>query len=341
MSTPSVQTAARDPIWFVPFGSQTLQSAYLPADASSPVAVLAQQFTVSLETVQLDQAPGHGWIDRLHRSCDLLIVSSTALGSNPQVQRVHYYAEMNAVPLGQPIKDFLADTIYLCKDYSGTDRLWLSLQVVDVPADPKQRESLIKEFDGLTQQVGSIFPVALPEMALVGMAAEAVDKFVDATSKTVPIIDQHVELDPGTRHNRVLLRAGNYVVFHQAIDGTAYRLQDDCTIVSATGETQAIPYAVFSIDFVNDPGPAWQDSVNAQRVATLLTGLNGDNPDPSQASIGFLSDTMRAYSNWKDLERYVGLYRQEQARKGSLTPAESNLMATLAANPDLKPYLPS
>jgi len=90
MPAAHVQQATRDSIWFVPFGTTTLQSAFDPSGTTDPVAVQAQQFTVSLETVQFAKGPEHGWLGLLHRSRDLLIASTTAMGTEPQVQRVHY-----------------------------------------------------------------------------------------------------------------------------------------------------------------------------------------------------------------------------------------------------------
>jgi len=248
---------------------------------------------------------------------------------------------MGALPIGEPIKDLLADTMYVCKDYSGTDRFWLSLQVLDVPTNPKQRDSFVQGFQGLAQQVGSIFPVALPYAMLAGAAAGAVGKFVDATSKNMPILDRHVELDPGTRHNRVLLRAGSYVFFHADVDGSAYQLESNGTITSTAGAPESIAYAVFSIEFTDDPGPEWHDEVNAQRVATLLTGLReGESADPGAASSAFLSETMQMYSNWKDLQRHTALYQKQQEAPNALTPQEQALMTSIAQLADLQPYLP-
>lgn len=333
-------------MWFVPFGDAghagaspcTLQSPYEgTSDGNDQFAANGQPFTVSLKSVYFAAKPPEGLFGLVQGGRDILIASTTALGTQPRVQRVHYYTAMSALSAGAPLSDFLSDTIYLCNDYSGTDRLWLQLQVYDVPADPAQRNSVVQTFQGLAEQFDSIFPVAIPYTMVATGLVTAINTLIQQLNGNMPLLDTHVGLVPQSGRFEGLLRGGMYVLFAQPIDGTQYALQDNSALVRKDGAAVDVAYAVMSISFDIQPGPDWDDKVNAQRVATLLTGMQpGGNPDPTQATLHFLSDTLSKYSDWTALERYRNL---SAIPVGERTAAQKAQMATIAQNPNLQPYL--
>jgi hypothetical protein len=72
-------------------------------------------------------------------------------------------------------------------------------------------------------------------------------------------------------------------------------------------------------------------------VATLLTGLQSSIPSGAgKTALDYLNDTMTAYSNFRDLERYRHLLAKAPDQR---TPAESDLMQRLEANEVLEPYI--
>lgn len=73
------------------------------------------------------------------------------------------------------------------------------------------------------------------------------------------------------------------------------------------------------------------DFVTSQRVATLLTQLKNDQegqPTGLQTSLGFLTDTMTAWTHFADLQRYHDL-----VTKADRSPAEDAHMQKMAQQP--------
>lgn len=318
----------KDTVWFVPFGTQDLVSAYEDHPGLSPI-VAAQHFTAALRTVMVAEKLEH-FFDGLFREHDILILSSTTLGSKPAIQRVHYYQD--DLPLKKVLNNFVADAMYVCEDYSGTDHLWMELRILTVGTDPQERDALTRTFTGLASEAGSVFPITLPYTMAASALASAVDKVLDAVNTTKPVLVCPIAFNPAG-HGYPILRAGNYVVFNEEIDAGDYSLATNERLVTRSGGDVGASYAVFTIDAEDAPSPDW---VNSQRVATLLTQLDKGNPSATQASIGFVTDTLKAYSNFQNLQRYQELKRKDPA---TLTPAEKELMNRLAQMPDIKDFL--
>src|SRR5437660_12398119 len=92
LATPQ-QSNLRDNLWFVPFGTSKLISAYEP-HPDIPAIIAAQPFTVALKTAWIVAQPKTDFLHRLlHPKSDILILSTTTLGAKPGLQRVHYYAD--------------------------------------------------------------------------------------------------------------------------------------------------------------------------------------------------------------------------------------------------------
>jgi hypothetical protein len=137
-----------------------------------------------------------------------------------------------------------------------------------------------------------------------------------------------------TGHGSPILRPGNYVVFNEDMCGRDFRLESNERLIAAAGGDVNVSYAVFTITCEDAPSPDWTIS---QRVATLLTQLDKGNPSATQASISFVSDTLKGYSNFANLQRYQVLKGKDPV---TLTAAEKDLMARLAQQADIKPFLP-
>lgn len=320
-----------DKIWYVPFDTTTLLSAY-DTHTQIPALQAAQSFTATLRTIYVAAQPATPlWYKVLHPQNDILVLSTTSLGTAPPLQRVHYYAD--TMPIKTALRDFLAETIFLCNDYSGHDHFWLQIDILTVDEDPTHRSKLVQSFTSLANEAGAVFPALLPYTMVANTLDAALDKFLDNTAENVPALTCQIDLTPDG-HGSPLLRPGNYILFEHDVDGTAYTLTENMHVEPTAGSAMDITYAVFCID---DDEVGAADFVVSQRVATLLTQLNTSN-NPTKTSSEFLTDTLQMYSNFKDLQRYRELKEREP---NSLSPAEQALMQRLEQSDDLKPYLPA
>ena len=72
----------------------------------------------------------------------------------------------------------------------------------------------------------------------------------------------------------------------------------------------------------------------------MLTGLDRAHANVSETAVGFLQDTLSAYTGFSDLQRYVELWKKSQA-PGGISDDERKLMTRIAAKGALTPFIAS
>jgi hypothetical protein len=347
-------------LWYAPFasGSVALQSPVAPSSDDDSARIKdAQPFTVSLESVKLasehPEPRVQSIIERvLGASHDVLILSTTALGAQPPIDRVHVYRA--DVDLRQPhaFRDFLADTMCVCDDYeyAKQDPLYIELKVVTVDTLAEHRDAAVKTFEELAGKTGAAYPVAVPYIAAGEALIQAVDKVWDNLRRDdVWRISEQIKLSPPNTQDAKTIRSGRYVVFSEPIDASQFHLsaggeveelEDEHKLRPHLPHVRRLSYGVFRVDPTKAPLLSF---VISQRVATLLTQLKNDEQGkpvgPLETSFGFLTDTLRAYTNFTDLQRYQHL--QQKKQQTGLTKEEQQQMADIASRPDLQPFLPT
>ena len=205
-----------------------------------------------------------------------------------------------------------------------------------IDALPQHHDTALKGFETLLSTAGSIYPVVLPYVALGAELVEALSKLWDATDQRETWrISERIRLEPPQTPRAKTLREGQYVIFNQPIDGTQYQLADNGQVAGELSDE--LTYAVFRIDASKIPS---MDYVVSQKVATLLTQLKNDRDDQPagmlETSFGYLTETLKAYTNFTDLQRY-----QELQAKPKRTEAEESQLQRIASRPELKPFLPN
>lgn len=315
-------------VWLINPNKNAIQSAHELLSPEQQIQ-MAEPFTVSLISVmvadKLDGILGGG--------NDLLIMSSTSQGTAPHVPRVHHYKEN--IPPHTLLNGFYSDTIHVCNDFSGKDRLWIDLNVVEIDTDNGDRKAVINSFSTLAATASGIFPAVLPYAAAASVAATVVDKFLTAVEKNVSALEATLALYPGPLDPmRMPLQAGVFVVFAHPVDGTLFRPDGPGSIKRFAGGEPEISYAIVSIKKEEAPSPEY---LVDQRIATLLTQIKSGNDQSPEKSISFLADTLQQYGNFKDIQRYDELRRKAP---GKLSDPEKALMDKLAAKEAIKAYLP-
>ena len=160
-----------DNIWLVLPKTTQLISPYELYDSSQRIP-LASPFSVSLINAVISDD-----LDGLFRGDnDILLLSKSSLGSQPQVERVHYYEE--GVAAGRPLKNLLANSVFVSEDYSG-QRLWLEMNVLEIDTDTGERKAAVQAFQGLASTAGAVFPAIAP----YAFGASAATSAMTATGK--------------------------------------------------------------------------------------------------------------------------------------------------------------
>jgi hypothetical protein len=332
---------ALDNIAFVPphTAGGELISAF-GADKSDPFLIkAAQAFTIELETVMVPQEHQKRLLPQvslpfLDGEKDMLVLSASSTSDHPEVQRVHYFGQ--APEFRTPHSNFQSNTMYLTSDYNGKDQLQVSVRLVEVDTSNEERDTFLSEFQNLAGGAGALFPAVLPYVSAGVQLGKAIDKVISAVkpsneSRLVNRLNFHAQ----PNENQIALRLGRYVFFEHDLDSTKLSLSGNNRLLRDGKEVLDIAYVVCQIVDVSDPSP---DYVVSQRVATLLTGLDRAHANVSETAVGFLQDTLNAYTDFSDLQRYVELWKKSQA-PGGISDDERKLMTRIAAKGALTPFI--
>ncbi len=315
-------------VWHINTKTKKLSSAY-EVQPYAKSLVSAQPFTISLKSVMVaDDLDGWPRGDN-----DLLLITIAALGESPKVQRVHYYAD--EIKPKTVLKNFYGETMFVCSDYSGNDRLWLEMRIIEVDTDTGERKALTNTFSKLAITAGAVFPVAMPYAAVASGITTATEKLISALEKNVSAIECPIALYPANRLDAGMpLQTGTYAVFGQEIDGNEYLFEPNFTLSRADNKEVKVAYTIFTIEAVKSVSHNYDIS---QKIATLLTQLERGNDNSASATLDFLNDTLQQYANFQDLKRYAELKSKDPAK---LSDEEKQLMEQIAKRADLKPFLP-
>jgi hypothetical protein len=277
-----------DNVWLVLPGTKDLVSSFEIHPNSKPIRA-AQPFSVSLVTVVVaDDLDGI-----LRGKNDVLVLTKSSLGEQPFVERIHCYEE--EVPKGSPIRDMFANSVFVEDDYSGRDRLWIELNVLEVDTDTGERKAAVQTFQSLAATAGAVFPAIVPYTMAAGAAVSVVEKLVSALEKDENVVKAPIALHSGDpRPGLRPLQAGTYVVFARPQDPAKYKLESNGLLTTGSTQPSKISYAVFNIAPQKDVSPNF---VMTQKIATLLTQLRFGNSNSAKGSIEFLSETLTTYAN--------------------------------------------
>lgn len=312
-------------VWIVLPNHKDLVSPYELYQESQLIQA-AQPFTVSMVTVVVAED-----LDGILRGeNDILILTRSSLGEQPFVERIHFYEE--EIPHGKPIGNLFADTVYTADDYSGFDRLWLELNILEIDTDTGERKVAMNAFQSLAATTGAVFPILISHTFVASAVANVITKLCTVLEKNTNVIRVPFALHPGeVRPGKAPFQFGTYIVFSQPQNPEKFKLESDGTLTE-NGNAANVSYAVFNIAPQKQVNPTF---VMSQKIATLLTQINTGNENSAKKTIEFLNDTLTEYSNFTKLKRYLQI--QEKVNP---TEEEKALMEEIKKIEALKPFLP-
>ncbi|MBU4320889.1 MAG: hypothetical protein L6246_01840 [Thermodesulfovibrionales bacterium] len=315
----------KDAVWLVSPDTKELVTPYEEQPKCKRL-VAAQPFTVSMVAAVVAED-----LDGIFRGKnDILVLSRTSMGEQPLVERIHFFEE--EVPKGHPIKHMLAENLFIADDYNGIDKLWLEIDVLEIDTNTGERKAAVKAFQSLAATAGAVFPAILPYAFGASVAVGVVAKMVEALEKDTHVVRVPFAMYPDApRLGRAPLQSGTYIAFAKPQDPSGFKFQAN-GLLTASNETSEVSYVVFDVAPVKQVSPKF---VTNQKVATLLTQMQRDNPHSALATIDFLTDTLTQYENFKKLNRYL-----ELKSKGQVSDEEKTLLAEIEKMDVLKPFLP-
>lgn len=283
----------------------------------------AQSFTISLRSCVVSRS-----YDRNTRN-DLLISTRSSLGERPPLERVHFWEK--DIRAGEVIEYPFSENVLLCEDYNGKDKVWLEWNVIEVDTDDGEREAIRDTLIHLASMLGAAFPVMVPYTATASLVIKTIEKILDRFEKDVFVIKTPFALYPTENqplNNRPPLQTGLYVVFDRDVYGQGYKLDDQNRVWTSDNNPPKESYVVFDIYPQRSLEPA---ALLGQKTATLLTQIREKQNVPAgKSALDFLTETLKAYTDFTQLQRYRRLQAQPNR-----TPEEAR-MADIENNLDIK-----
>ena len=287
----------------------------------------AQQFSVNIVTTLISED-----LDGMFRgNNDIMILTRSSMGEQPFVERIHFFQE--EIPKDKPIRNIYADTVFVTEDYSGQDRLWIELNVLEIDTDSGERKSAINQFESLAATAGAVFPAFLPYTFAAKAIVNLTNSIVSKLEKNEWVINMPVAFYSGEPTlGRAPLQTGTFVLFSKPVNPENFKLQQNGQIVRKDGRKFPKSYLVFEVRAKKSVSPEF---VMNQKIATLLTQIRSGNPNTTKSAIHFLGQTLTSYTNFNKLKRYLNLIE-----KLSLSDYEKSLLKEIEKIEEIKPFLP-
>jgi len=263
----------------------------------------ASDLTINLRLVYIKTSKDTGFFKKGNTN-DLFISTSHQTGSTPIVQRVHEFIPCKE--LGR-VGPFFKSIVCSFSDFK-SKHLTLRLQIYDVD-DYSDVIELAGDVSKFLAAASGIFPVAAPYLSIGSTAAKSIVELVNKVDKHDRIIDGMIKLkmsDPDIGVN--ILQTGHLVCFSEEPPKNLKITKNMRVIINSRKDFVGCNYAVFSIRKEAAEEPEWE--VN-QKVATLLTELESKGR-VGKPAMGFLTDTLKGYSNFKKLNRVSELEERKK-----------------------------
>jgi hypothetical protein len=232
-----------NPVWLVNPESKFLISPYERHPQLQPIPA-AKAFTVSLlSCVVAEDLDGF-----LRGDNDILILTQSSLGEKPPVDRVLFYEQ--EIPAGQPLVNLLSENILVTDDYSGIDRLWLELRVMEIDTDEREYKILKNALTSFTQTLGAAFPVLLPYTYIGEAVAGIVEKFMRVLERDTDVIKVPFSFYPQQTPpvGRAPLQTGTYVMFSKPERGERFKMEPSGLLVEhPTLQPARLSYVTFDL----------------------------------------------------------------------------------------------
>ncbi|HUV38877.1 MAG TPA: hypothetical protein VMY39_04655, partial [Planctomycetota bacterium] len=270
-----------------------------------------------------DKDPG------LRMNNDLIVTTRHRLGSRPEVDKVHFYKQ--EVPERTWVPTGLHPVVYTTDDFrpSGLKDLYLRVRVYDEDGlSTEEAAELEKQIRGGTAAAGVAFPAFAPFAGLAAKAGVALFNLIGSLDRHDEIIDAEIPLVVNAPEDQGydLLQPGFLVCFGKDVDAEGLVVGSDkklyiCRDGGRYDLFEKASYAVLRIDRTASQAP---DLVLQEKMATLLSQLEGDRGKSSASAMAFLTETFETYSKYRKLERL-----RELRKKGTLSDDEKALKDSL------------
>ena len=262
---------------------------------------------------------------------DVFVMTRSALGKRPRVERVHFYGE--EIETGKPIRNLFANLVFVEEDYNPLERLWIELNVIEIDSDSGERKAAINAFQSMASTAGAVFPAIVPYSFAASAAIGLVERLVSALEKDDEVVKLPISLHGSAAMiGEMPLQVGTYIAFARPVNPAGLKLSQSGLLQGSAAK--GLSYVVFNVAGEKQIS---HTEITSQRIATLLTQLRDGNPQVAKSAIEFLGDTLTAYGNFGKLNRYLELKEKKAA---DLTPPEKGVMDAIKKIPELKPFLP-
>ena len=295
-------------------------------------------FTISLESFSVQAARDKGGTN------DLLVRSFVRYGDEPKTETINFFG--TGIEAGAFKDNLEYEHIFSKQDFSEGDRLWLSLEILEV--DRGLEPASIS--DGLSKmrgKFGAIFPALIPFATVAGVAMDSLSrlqKLREATSQNEKVLSSQIDLyAKAVSGGDAPLRCGAYIFFNEDLQGVQYQLGSGFKLKRAAIKDKNVPirhdYIVVKIapGFI-DSGKDPKEILQNQTLAKVLSQEESANEDQRSAHFEFLADLVESANKIKDIDYYREVTTAAKSFDRQPTPAQQDRLVKIKTA--LGQYLP-
>ena len=296
-------------------------------------------FTISLESFSVQAAR-----DKTGTN-DLLVRSFVRYGDEPKTETINFFG--TGIEAGAFRDNLEYEHIFSRRDFSKSDRVWLSLEILEV--DKGLESASIG--DGLSKmrgKFGAIFPALIPFATVAGVAMDALSglqKLRESASQNEKVLSSEIDLyAQAVSGGDAPLRCGAYIFFNEEVQGVQYLLGSGFKLKRAAIKDKNVPihhdYVVVKIapGFI-DSGKDPEEILKNQTLAKVLSQEDaGADESQRSAHFEFLAELIENANKLKDIDYYREMTTAAKSFGQQPTPEQQNRLVKIKTA--LGQYLP-
>ena len=296
-------------------------------------------FTLSLESFSVQAARDKSGTN------DLLVRSFVRYGDEPKTETINFFG--TGIEAGAFKDNLEYEHIFSRRDFSESDRIWLSLDILEVDKG-LDSDSIGDGLNKMRGKFGAIFPALIPFAPVAGVAMDVLSglqKLRKSTRQNQTVLSSQIDLyAKAVSGGDAPLRCGAYVFFNEELQGVQYKLGSGFKLKRAAIKDKNVPirhdYAVVKIapGFI-DSGKDPEEILKNQTLAKVLSQEEESaSEDQRSAHFEFLAELVENANKIQDIDYYREVTTAAKSFDRQPTPAQQDRLVKIKTA--LGQYLP-
>ncbi len=287
-------------------------------------------FTISLESFCVQATRDSSGTN------DLLVRSFVRYGDEPKIETINSFGV--GIEAGAFQDNLEYEHIFSRRDFSKSDRIWLSLEILEVDKG-LESDSISTGLGKLRGKFGAIFPALIPFGTVAGVAMDGISKLQalkKSASQNEKVLSSQIDLyAKAVSGGDAPLRCGAYIFFDEETQGVQYQLGSGFKLKRAAVKDKNVPiqhdYAVVKIaPGLVDSGKDSEEILKNQTLAKVLSQEDeGASEDQRSAHFEFLAELIESANKIRDIDYYREVTTAAKSFDRPLTIEQENRLVEI------------